>query len=41
MDQMTIGEVSSMFQISARMLRYYEKIGLIEIVRKEGYAYRV
>ena len=41
MDQMTIGEVSSMFQISARMLRYYEKIGLIESVRKEGYAYRV
>lgn len=41
MDQMTIGEVSSMFQISARMLRYYEKIGLIESMRKEGYAYRV
>ena len=41
MDQMTIGEVSSMFQISARMLRYYEKIGLIESIRKEGYAYRV
>ncbi|MDE7248724.1 MAG: effector binding domain-containing protein [Lachnospiraceae bacterium] len=41
MDQMTIGKVSSMFQISARMLRYYEKIGLIESMRKEGYAYRV
>ena len=41
MDQMTIGEVSSMFQIAARMLRYYEKIGLIESMRKEGYAYRV
>lgn len=41
MDQMTIGEVSSTFQISARMLRYYEKIGLIESMRKEGYAYRV
>lgn len=41
MDQMTIGEVSSMFQISARMLRYYEKIGLIESMQKEGYAYRV
>ncbi|MDE6739134.1 MAG: effector binding domain-containing protein [Lachnospiraceae bacterium] len=41
MNQMTIGEVSSAFQISTRMLRYYEKIGLIESTRKEGYAYRV
>lgn len=41
MDQMTIGEVSSMFQISTRMLRYYEKAGLIESTRKEGYAYRM
>lgn len=38
---LTIGEVSSMFQISTRMLRYYEKIGLIESLRKEGYAYRI
>lgn len=41
MDNMTIGEVSSMFQISTRMLRYYEKIGLIESLRKKGYAYRL
>ncbi len=41
MDHMTIGEVSSMFQISTRMLRYYEKVGLIESTRKEGYAYRI
>lgn len=41
MDYMTIGEVSSAFQISTRMLRYYEKIGLIESTRKEGYAYRI
>ena len=41
MDYVTIGEVSSMFRISARMLRYYEKAGLIESARKEGYAYRV
>lgn len=41
MEYMTIGEVSSMFQVSARMLRYYEKTGLIESRRKEGYAYRV
>lgn len=41
MDYMTIGEVSSKFQISTRMLRYYEKLGLIESTRKEGYAYRI
>lgn len=41
MDYMTIGEVSSLFQISTRMLRYYEKTGLIENTRKEGYAYRI
>ena len=41
MDYVTIGKVSSMFRISARMLRYYEKAGLIESARKEGYAYRV
>ena len=37
----TIGEVSAMFQVSTRMLRYYEKAGLIKSTRKEGYAYRV
>lgn len=41
MDHMTIGEVSSTLQISARMLRYYEKMGLIESTRKENYAYRI
>ncbi|MDE6622260.1 MAG: effector binding domain-containing protein [Lachnospiraceae bacterium] len=41
MNDMTIGEVSSAFQISTRMLRYYEKIGLIKSTRKEGYAYRI
>lgn len=41
MNHMTIGEVSSIFQVSTRMLRYYEKMGLIESTRKEGYAYRV
>lgn len=41
MDHMTIGEVSSAFQISSRMLRYYEKMGLIESRRKENYAYRI
>lgn len=41
MDNMTIGEVSAKFQISARMLRYYEKMGLIESTRRENYAYRI
>lgn len=41
MDFMTVGEVSSAFQVSARMLRYYEKEGLIQSTRKEGYAYRI
>lgn len=41
MNHMTIGEVSSAFQISTRMLRYYEKMGLIQSTRKEGYAYRI
>ncbi|MDE7417036.1 MAG: MerR family DNA-binding transcriptional regulator [Lachnospiraceae bacterium] len=39
MNYMIIGEVSSTFQILTRMLRYYEKSGLIESTRKEGYAY--
>ena len=37
---MTISEVSRQFQISTRMLRHYEKLGLIESVRRENYAYR-
>ncbi len=41
MEYMTIGEVSSCFKVSARMIRYYEKEGLIKSTRKEGYAYRI
>ncbi|MDO4296961.1 MAG: effector binding domain-containing protein [Lachnospiraceae bacterium] len=41
MEIMTISEVSKQFQISTRMLRYYEKEGLISSIRIEGYAYRV
>lgn len=41
MDYMTISEVSSTFQVSTRMLRYYEKAGLITSTRREGYAYRI
>lgn len=40
MESMTISEVSKAFQISTRMLRYYEKIGLIKSISKEDYAYR-
>lgn len=40
-DGMTIGQVSKGFGISTRMLRYYEKAGLISSTRREGYAYRV
>lgn len=41
MEFMTITEVSRKFQISTRMLRYYEKAGLILSARKEDYSYRV
>lgn len=41
METMTISEVSKIFDVSTRMLRYYEKIGLISSCRKEDYAYRV
>lgn len=38
---MTIGEVSKKLGVSARMLRYYEKEGLIKSIRKEGCDYRM
>ncbi len=38
---MTVSEVSKTFDVSTRMLRYYEKIGLLESTRKEDYAYRI
>ena len=41
MEPMTISQVSKILGISTRMLRYYEKAGLIESRRKEGYAYRI
>lgn len=41
METMTISQVSKNLGISARMMRYYEQAGLIESLRKEGYAYRV
>ena len=41
MELKTISEVSKAYDISTRMLRYYEQAGLIESLRKEGYSYRV
>ena len=38
---MTISQVSRQYQISARMLRHYEKLGMIASTRRENYAYRV
>ena len=38
---MTVVEVSRAYGVSARMLRHYEKLGLIGSDRREGYAYRV
>jgi len=41
MDLITASQVSKVFGVSTRMLRYYEQIGLIESNRKDDYAYRV
>ena len=41
MELQTINQVSKIYGVSARMLRYYEQIGLIASLRKEDYAYRV
>lgn len=38
---MTVSQVSREYGVSTRMLRHYEKIGLISSARREGYAYRV
>ncbi len=40
-DMLTVSEVSRSYGVSPRMLRYYEKMGLMGSDRKEGYAYRV
>ena len=41
MEEMTVSQVSRDLGISTRMLRYYEKAGLISSSRKKGYAYRI
>ncbi|MDE7261783.1 MAG: effector binding domain-containing protein [Oscillospiraceae bacterium] len=40
-EYMTISQVSRQYQISPRMLRHYEKLGMIESARRTDYAYRV
>ncbi len=41
MKLMTISEVTNTFNVSTRMLRYYDEIGLLTSTRMEDYAYRV
>lgn len=41
MELQTISQVAKDYGISARMLRYYEQVGLIDSLRKADYAYRV
>lgn len=36
-----ISEVTKLYHISTRQLRYYDEIGLLKSTRMEGYAYRV
>ena len=40
MELQTISEVTRSYQISTRTLRYYEQIGLLQSLKKDGYAYR-
>ena len=40
MSLITISEVSKTLNISTRTLRYYEQLGLVCSVKKDGYAYR-
>lgn len=41
MKLMTISEVTKTFNITTRMLRYYDEIGLLPSIRTEDYAYRM
>lgn len=41
MNTMTVSEVSKTYYVSSRMLRYYEKNGLISSIRIPDYSYRV
>ena len=41
MNDLTISQVSKLYDVTPRMLRHYEKLGLIETLHKEDYAYRM
>lgn len=41
MEHLTISQVSKRYEVTPRMLRYYEKLGLIRTLHKEDYAYRL
>lgn len=41
MELKTISQVTKSLNITTRMLRYYEQIGLIKSERTDNYAYRV
>ena len=41
MEYLTVTEVSKGLGVSARMLRHYEKLGLIQSCHREDYAYRI
>ena len=40
MKLMRISEVTKTFNVTTRMLRYYDEIGLLPSTRKQDYAYR-
>lgn len=41
MKTLTISQVSRLYDVTPRMLRHYEKLGLIRAARREDYAYRI
>ena len=41
MELMTISEVAKDYNVTTRMLRYYDEIGLLTSTRKKNYSYRV
>lgn len=41
MKNLTISQVTKQYNVTPRMLRHYEKLGLIQPVHEEGYAYRM
>lgn len=41
MENLTISQVTQTFDVTARMLRHYEKLGLVQPLHREDYAYRI